>query len=180
MHVSWYEVFDDALGIRSVVAVSQVAEAHLGRTPTRSEVTSAPRAANSYARRSNAQTLHVAGRRTDGRRVQALLLARADADLDDTDQLQAVVSGRAGLPRTRGRPRGTQGVESLLTAIVHNAHSARRVDIEHVDPGHAAHLADDLADALNDLRHLRDRLHHLAHQDPAVAGPTSSSPQRSA
>ena len=57
MHVSWYEVFDDALSSRPVVAVRHVAEAHLGRPPTRSEITSARRAANTYARGSNAQTL---------------------------------------------------------------------------------------------------------------------------
>ena len=159
MHVSWYEVFDDALSSRPVIAVSRVVEAHLGHSPTRSEITSARRAANSYARGSNAHTLHVWARRADGRKIRVLLLARADADLDDTDQLEAVATGRAAVPRTRGRPRGAQGVESLLAAIVKSAHSSRRVDLDHLDPEHARHLADELDDALNDFRRLRDRLH---------------------
>jgi hypothetical protein len=164
VHVLWYEVFDDALSSQPVVAVSHVAEAHLGRRPTRSEITSARRAANTYARGSNAQTLHIWARRADGRKVLVLLLARADADLDDTDKLHAVAASRTAVPRTRGLPRGAQGVESLLSAIVKSAHSSRRVDLDHLEPEHARHLGDELAEALDDFRHLRDRLHRHGRQ----------------
>ena len=181
MHVSWYEAFDDALASRPVIAVSRVVEAHVGRTPTRSELNAARRAANSYARGSNTQVLQFSSRRADGRKVQVLLLARADADLDDTDQLHAVVSGDAAVPRTRGRTRGWQGVEKLLAEIVKAAHSSRRVDLDHLDPVHAAQLADEVADALNDFRRLRDRLHHRARQDSTAtssAGPRSPATPR--
>lgn len=177
MHVSWFEVFDDALSSRPVIAVSQVVEAHVGRTPTRSELNSAHRAANTYARGSNAQTLHLWSPRADGRKVQFLLLARADANLDDTDQLHAVASGQAAVPRTPGRTHGWQSVEKLLAEIVKNAHSSRRVTIDHLDPAHADQLADEVADALNDLRRLRDRLRHHTRPDDHTSPPADPSPR---
>lgn len=175
VHVSWYEVFDDALSSRPVIAVARAAEAHIGRPPTRSELNAARRAANSYARGSNAQTLLLWSRRDDGRKVQVLLLARVDADLDDTDQLHAVAAGQAAVPRGPGRTHGWRSVESLMSSIVKDAHSSRRVDIDHVDPAHAAQLADDMADALNDFRRLRDRLHYQARHAVAER-PTATPP----
>lgn len=166
MATQWYRVFDDALRGSDVVAVHALVDAYLGRAATRSEVTSARRAANSYAAASNVGAFHTPAISAGGRRVRVLMLARADADLDDTDRLQAIASGRPPLPRTRrrGPAGGPQGAESLLSAIVKTADTARRFDVTELDLDHARQLHDELSSALRDLTTFQGRLRRRSHQ----------------
>lgn len=168
MATQWYRVFDDALRGSDVVAVHAVIDAYLGRPATRSEITSARRAANTYAAASNTRTFHAPATRDGGLRVQVLMLARADADLDDTDRLHTIASGRPPTPRTRrrGPASGPQGAESLLSAILKTADTARRFDVAELDPSHAQQLGDDLTRALRDLTTLQGRLRRRS-QRPA-------------
>jgi hypothetical protein len=117
------------------------------------------RAAHSYVTTGNAQLLHVPATRPDGRSVRVLLLARPDADLDDTEGRHAIASGLDAAPRRRGRRH--QGSESLASAVVKASHSARRIDLTELDHEHAQILSDDLEAALNDLGRLRGRLQRL-------------------
>lgn len=162
-HNPWYEIFDDALAIHAIVAVDRVAEAHLGRAPSPSEIRSSHRAANGYARGgSKVQILQIWSRHGDGLRSRALFLARIDADLDNTDQLLAAYSGHAPASRTQGRSRGTPSTQQLSASIVKDAHAARQVaDINDLDPAQAQQLAEEITAALNDFRRLRDRLYQL-------------------
>lgn len=160
MKIQWHQVFDDALRVSDVVAVALVAGAHIGRKPTRSELSAARRAANTYAASSNVQALLAPATRSDGRSIRVLLLARPDADLDDADRLHAIASGLEAAPRRRGRR--SQSIESLIAAAVKASHAGRRVDIGSLDPGHAQTLADELTEAMHDFRRLRDRLQRRA------------------
>lgn len=74
-------MFDDALASRAVVVVNRVAEAHIGRSFTRSELNSAHRHAGNYTRHANVQNLHIRDRVADGRGARLLILARAALDL---------------------------------------------------------------------------------------------------
>ena len=157
--IQWHQVFDDALRASDVIAVALVARAYIGRQPTRSELSASRRAAHSYATTSNGQVLHVPATRPDGRSVRVLLLARPDAELDDTERLHAIASGLDAAPRRRGRRQ--QGIESLASTVVKASHSARRVDLTELDHEHAQILSDDLRAALNGLGQLRGRLQRL-------------------
>jgi hypothetical protein len=163
----WYRVFDDALRGSDVVAVHAVVDAYLGRAATRSEVTAARRAANTYAAASNVRAIHTPAVKDNGRRVRVLMLARADANLDDTDRLRAIASARPPLPRTRrrGPAGGPQGAESLLSAIVRTADTARRFDVAQLDPNHAHQLHEDLTGALRNLATFQGRLRRRSGQN---------------
>lgn len=175
MATQWYRVFDDALRSSDVVAVHAVVDAYLGRAATRSEVTSARRAANTYAAASNVRVFHTPAVRDDGRHVRVLMLARADADLDETDRVHAIASGRPTLPRTRrrGPTGGPQGAESLLSAILKTADTARRLDVAQLDPNHARQLHDDLTSALRDLTTFQGRLRRRSQDHANHLGPNT-------
>ena len=85
MQIQWHQVFDEALRRADVIAVARVAAMYLDRPPTRSELSAARRSASSYARASNTQVLHVTGATSTRISRNILLLARTDADLDDTE-----------------------------------------------------------------------------------------------
>lgn len=55
MAVQWHRVLDRALGDSAVVGVADAVTQHLGRAPTRSEITAARRAAHRYAATGEAQ-----------------------------------------------------------------------------------------------------------------------------
>ena len=168
-HIPWYELFDDALTTQPIVAVDRIAEAHLGRTPTRTEFTAAHRAAHGYARAGNAQAFDVWTRRGDGHhKVRVLLLARTDADLDDTDQLLAAALSRP----VPSEPRGTT-LQTLLASIKKGAQACRRLNIDDVEPTCAQHHAADIAAAVDDFRRLHDRL--LQHGRANSSADTSTS-----
>lgn len=154
----WHQVFDDALGMSDVVSVARVTHAHVGREPTRSELTAARRSAHSYAAGSNIRLLHVSA--ADGGATRRfLLLARADADLSNDERLEAIAVGREALPRRRGPAHEPQVIENLMAAIVKASQSARRVDVSRLEPGHAQDLAAELTEAIRGFRRLQGRLH---------------------
>ncbi len=84
MQIQWHEVFDEALRRADVIAVARVVAMYLDSPPTRSELSAARRSASSYARANNVQVLHVTGTTSTRVSRNILLIARANADLDDT------------------------------------------------------------------------------------------------
>lgn len=156
MAIQWHRRFDEALHQADIIAVARFVASYLGREPTRSELVAARRAANSYARASNAQTLHVQDEK--GRRV--LLLARVDADLSDADRLTGIAAAEP--PRVRRGRNGPQVAESLVTAATKAGRKADHIDVAQIDCDHAQRLADELTEATVSLRRLRDRLERRA------------------
>lgn len=154
--IQWHRLFDQALRQADVVPVVKVATTYLGREPTRSELVAVRRAANSYARHSNTQVLHVhTPTRNRGPRL-TLLLARADADLTNQERLEGIAAGQP--PRIRRGTNGPQRTENLVGAVAKAAHSADNIDVDQIDPDHAHQLAADLTLAMTALRRLTRRL----------------------
>jgi hypothetical protein len=177
--IQWHRLFVEALGRADVVVVARVAASYLGRTPNSSELSAVRRAANSYARTSNAQVLHVAGVTATGATRRVLLLARADTDLEQTEWLHAIASGRIDTPvRRKPGKGGPQVTDSLVGRVARAARQAQMADARQLDPEHARALAQDLTEALGALQRLRDRLqqqgrsadkHHASRKKPFSA-----------
>ena len=159
MQIQWHEVFDEALRRADVIAVARVVAMYLDRPPTRSELSAARRSASSYARANNVQMLHVTGTTSTKVSRNILLIARADADLDDTERLHAIASGRIATPvRSKPGRNGPQVTDSLVGRVARAARQAQMADAGQLDPEHARALAQDLTEALPALQRLRDRL----------------------
>lgn len=172
MGIQWHRVFDDALTTTDVIAVAVAVQSYLAREPTRSQLQAARRAANSYARHSNAQTLYVAAETGQRGPRRVLLLARADADLDNAERLHAVAARRAASPPRRGRARHEpQIAETIATAVVKAGRSARQLDVGKLDHQHASTLVDELTQPLHDLERLRQRLRARADSAPLTDEP---------
>ena len=102
--------------------------------------------------------LHVTGTTATRISRNILLLARADADLDDTERLHAIASGRIATPvRSNPGPGGPQVTDSLVGRVARAARLAQMADAGKLDPQHARALAQDLTEALAALQRLRDR-----------------------
>ena len=158
MATSWQSVFDDALHRASVIAVRTAVAEHLGRVPTRSELTAARRAANTYSASANTQIIRVPNPNGAG---SVMLLARADADVADSDLLHDIASARPK-PRPKHRGAGTANPaiksDNITGAINRASKSAEMLHTASLDRDHAAQLADDLDAALPALMDLRRRL----------------------
>lgn len=147
--IQWHRVFDEALRRADVVAVARVAAMYLDRSPTRSELSAVRRAARSCARASNAHVLHVTGTTSTRTSRNILLIARADADLDNSERLHAIASGRIATPvRRKPGPGGPQVTDSLVGRVARAARQAQMADAGQLDPEHARALAQDLTEAL--------------------------------
>ena len=167
MQIQWHETFDEALRRAEVIAVARVVAIYLDRPPTRSELSAARRSASSYARANNAQALHVTGTTSTGVSRNIVLIARADADLDDTERLHAIASGRIATPvRSKPERNGPQVTDSLVGRVARAARQAKMADANQLDPDHARALAQDLTEALPALRRLRDRLQQRGRHRP--------------
>ncbi len=94
MAVQWHPVLDQALAETSVVGVADAVTHHLGRRPTKSEITAARRAAHRYAATGQAQ-LTLLPSVAAGRKHRVLVLARPDVDLDDVQELRRAVAAPA-------------------------------------------------------------------------------------
>ena len=165
MQIQWHQVFDEALQRADVVAVARVAAMYLDRPPTRSELSAARRAASSYARANTTQVLHVTGTTSTRISRNILLIARADADLDDTERLHAIASGRIATPvRSKPGPGGPQVTDSLVGRVARAARQAQMADAGKLKPQHARALAQDLTEALPAIQRLRDRLQQRGRQ----------------
>lgn len=177
--IQWHAVFDDAMRSSDVVAVWAAVEDFLGRPGTTAELSAARRAANQYAAVSNVQILRVRaplGGRGDR---SVLMLARADADFDDSDRLRDIAL--ASPPRQRRRPQGrrtsnvAQRAETVAANLTKLAGTTRRLSAGQLDPSHAAALAEDIAAALPDLVQFQRRLRLRGETLQPTAGAVASS-----
>src|SRR6185436_13709787 len=114
----WQQVLVDALDQHLAIGVRAAVADHLGRSPTRAELTAARRAAHSLAAVGRAQLLHAPGADADsgvGDR-DYLVLAKPNVIMNDIRlrgwrwQAMRLPAGRA--PTTTPRPFGTSGAHS--------------------------------------------------------------------
>ena len=147
-----------AIGVRAAVAD------HLGRAPTRAELTAARRAAHRFAALGRAQVLHVQGADDDdnaGDRTYCARQARCDHE-------------QHSAPRTGGcwqrqyRSQSTHNHAQIarnLRAVSGECRGARLIQAEGLDSESAADVAATLADALEELQRLERRLNRRIRRD---------------
>ena len=171
--VQWHRVLDRALSESAVVTVSDAVTEHVGRAPTRSEMSAARRAAHRYAATGEAQEA-VLSTVVDGTARRVLVLARPEVDLHDVSALRRSVAKRA---RELDKPQGqntkdtARRAESLLTQVVQSARAGRLLPVMQIEPAHARLLAEDLTEAVADLAVLAASLTRRSRQGlPTVRG----------
>lgn len=123
-------------------------------------MSAARRAATRYAAASNVQLLRIPPELVGSSHRPILILARADADLGDSDRLFAVATGEPSASVIQGDvARGVaQRAEALATTLTRAGTTARRLRTSQLEPEYAAVLADEIAGVLPDLMSLEHRL----------------------
>lgn len=173
MAVQWHPVLDQALAETAVVGVADAVAHHLGRRPTKSEITAARRAAHRYAATGQAQlTLLPSG--AAGRKYRVLVLARPDVDLDDVQELRqevAATARRAAKPQGAGTRDTARRAESLLTQVSHATRAARLLPVAQIEPAHAKLLAEDLTEVVAGLATLAAELTRRSRQHVPTVRP---------
>jgi hypothetical protein len=164
----WQQVFADALEQNLAVGVRAAVADHLGRTPTRAELTAARRAAHGLAASGRARVLHVPG-------------ADADAGLGDRDYLvlakpSVTMNGIrlrglavAGTKAAGGRSphNHAQTARNLRRSLWNAAAGARLIQADGLDSKSAADVTASLADALEELHRLKRHFDRRIRRDHA-------------
>lgn len=164
--VQWHRVLDRALSESSVISVSVTVTEYLGRTPTRSEMSAARRAAHRYAATGEAQEAMLSAV-VNGSARRVLTLARPEVDLQDVSALRRSMAAQA---RRLEKPQGQKTrdaahrAERLLTQVVQSARSSRLFPLDQIEPAHARLLAEDLTEAVADLAVLAAELTRRSRQ----------------
>ncbi len=177
MAVQWHPVLDQALAETAVVGVSDAVSHHLGRRPTKSEITAARRAAHRYAASGQAQ-LTLLPSVAAGRKYRVLVLARPDVDLDDVSALRqatATPGKKAAKAQGDGVRDTARRAESLLTQVSHATRAARLLPVNHIEPAHAKLLAEDLTEVVAGLATLAADLTRRSRQHTPTARTTLDS-----
>ena len=176
MAVQWHPVLDQALAETAVVGVADAVTHHLGRRPTKSEITAARRAARRYAATGQAQ-LTLLPSVAAGRKYRVLVLARPDVDLDDVQELRQAVAAparKAAKPQGAGRKDTARRAESLLTQVSHATRAARLLPVNQIEPAHAKLLAEDLTEVVAGLATLAADLTRRSRQHTPTPAPTKA------
>lgn len=177
--VQWHRVLDRALSRSAVVTVGDAVTEHLGRTPTRSEMSAARRAAHRYATTGEAQEA-ILSAVVGGTARRVLILARPDVDLHDVSALRRSAAKPA---RILVKPQGqmtkdtARRAETLLTEVAKSARASRLLPVTQIEPAHARLLAEDLSEAIADLAALAADLTRRSRQgSPTERGLRQSEP----
>ena len=148
--VQWHRVLDRALAENAVFGVADAVAKHLGRVPTRSEMSAARRAAHRFAATGEAQVAVVPTVVAGSKRL-VLVLTRPEVDLDDVAMLRR---STAAPPRKPGKPQGSgtrdtaRRAESLLTQVSQASRAAGLLPVAQIEPAHAKLLAEDLVEVV--------------------------------
>ena len=150
----------NAIGVRAAVAD------HLGRAPTRAELTAARRAAHGLAALGRARVLHLPGSDGDanaGDRTY-LVLARPNVIMNDSRLRRLAVAGSEAAGRKSSHNQA-QTARNLKRTLRNAATGARLIQVEGLDSKSAADIAASLADALEELHRLRRSLNRRVRRD---------------
>ena len=155
----WQQVLADVLDQNLAIGVRAAVADHLGRAPTRAELTAARRAAHSLATLGRARVLHVAGAdavNTSGDR-NYLVLAKPNVIMNDIRLRGLAVAGSDAAGRKTSHNHA-QTARNLRRSLRNAAAGARLIQAEGLDSNSAADVAASLADALEELHRLQRRL----------------------
>ena len=151
----WQQVLADALDKNLAIGVRAAVADHLGRTPTRAELTAARRAAHSLGSLGRAQVLHVPGCEggADVGDRSYLVLAKPNVIINDIRLRGLAVAGSDAAGR-RSPHNHAQTARNLTRSLQNAAAGARLIQTEGLDSKSAAGVAACLADALTELHRL--------------------------
>jgi hypothetical protein len=162
----WQHVLADALDQNLAIGVRAAVADHLGRAPTRAELTAARRAAHSLAALDRARVLHVPGADADtnaGDRTY-LVLAKPNVIMNDIRLRGLAVAGSEAAGR-KSPPNHVQTAGSLKRSLRNAAAGARLIQAEGLDHKSATDVAASLADALEELQRLQRSLDRRIRRD---------------
>jgi hypothetical protein len=150
----WQQVLADALDRNRAIGVRAAVADHLGRPPTRAELTAARRAAHSLAALGRARVLHVPGEADAnvGDR-NYLVVANPNVIINDTRLRGLAVAGSDAAGR-KSPHNHAQTARNLRRSLRNAAVGARLVQAEGLDSQSATDMAATLADALEELYRL--------------------------
>ena len=155
----WQQVVAYALDQHLAIGVRAAVSDHLGRAPTRAELTAVRRAAHNLAALGRARLLHVPGADAEGNTGDRtyLVLAKPNVIMNDVRLRGLAVAG--GDPAGRKSPDNhAQTVRNLRRYLRNAAAGARLIQVEGLDSESAADVAASLADALDELHRLQGSL----------------------
>jgi hypothetical protein len=162
----WQQVLADALDQNLTIGVRAAVADHLGRVPTRAELTAARRAAHSLAASGHARVLHVPGADADAdagdRRY--LVLAKPNVIMNDVRRRGLAVAGSDAAGR-KSPHNHAQTARNLGRSLRNAASGARLIQADGLDSRSAADVAASLADALEELHRLQRRLDRRIKRD---------------
>jgi hypothetical protein len=155
----WQQVLSDALEQNLAIGVRAAVADHLGRAPTRAELTAARRAAHGLAALGRARVFHVPGADADANAGDRnpLVLARPNVIINDIRLRGLAVAGSDGAGR-KSPHNHAQTARNLKHSLRNAAAGARLIRAEGLDSESAADVAASLADALEELHRLERRL----------------------
>jgi hypothetical protein len=162
----WQQVLADALDQNLAVGVRAAVTDHLGRTPTRAELSAARRAAHSFAALGRARVLHVPCADADANAADRnyLVLAKPNVIMNDTRLRGLAVAGSDAAGR-KSSHNHAQTARNLGRTLRSAAAGARLIQAEGLDSKSPADLATSLADALTELHRLERRLNRRIRRD---------------
>jgi hypothetical protein len=162
----WQKLLADALYQNLAIGVRATVADHLGRVPTRAELTAARRAAHSLAALGGAQVLQVPGADADADAGDRnyLVLAKPNVIMNEfrLRGLSVAASDAAGRKSPRNH---AQTVWNLRRSLRNAAAGARLIQAEGLDSKSAADVSASLADALEELHRLKRSLDRRVRRD---------------
>jgi hypothetical protein len=155
----WQQVLADVLDQHLAVGVRATVADHLGRVPTRAELTAARRAAHGLAANGRAQVLHVPGADADENAGDRnyLVLAKPNVTMNDIRVRGLAVAGTEAAGR-KSPHNHAQAARNLRRSLRNAAAGARLIQAEGLDSESVANLAACLTDALEELHRLQRSL----------------------
>jgi len=144
----WQQVLADGLDKNLAIGVRAAVADHLGRAPSRAELTAARRAAHSLAALGRARVLHVPGADADDNAGDStyLVLARPNVIMNDTRLRGRAVAGNDAAGR-KSPHNHAQTARNLRRSLRNAAVGARLIQVEALDSNSAADLATALSNA---------------------------------
>jgi hypothetical protein len=164
----WQQVLAEALDQNLAVGVRAAVADHLGRAPTRAELTAARRAAQSLAHSGRARVLHVPGAdavASAGDRSY-LVVAKPNVIMNDI-RLRGLAVAATNATGRKSPHNHAQTARNLRRSLRNAAAGARLIQADGLDSKSAADIAASLADALEELRRLERSLDRRIRRDRA-------------
>jgi hypothetical protein len=167
----WQQVLADGLQKNLAIGLRAAVADHLGRAPTRAELTAARRAAHSLGSLGRAQLLHVPGAEggADVGDRNYLVLAKPNVIINDIRLRGLAVAGSDAAGR-KSPHNHAQTARNLKRSLENAAAGARLIQAEGLDTRSATDVAASLADALEELHRLQRRLDRRIRRDQGSLG----------